>query len=536
MTRSGDSRRLPTTAKANLALLALLAGALVAHLWPEWTSDPDLSHGFLMPVACVLLVSIHRRGDGGGFLPAQASAALTLALGLLALGTLWGAGLMAVSLDWNSAIVDFALSSSLAFLGCAAVAAFSDRRSPWIPFAWGSLAAALLWPLSSPLPPGTYSRLTLDLQLWVSSGVMHTLGLLGVAARRQGNIIELATGTVGVEEACSGVRSLVSCVFAGLLFSATLVRRPWHRVLLVGLSAPLALAMNFLRSLALTLLVNAGVRIEGPVHNATGYAVLLVTAALLLALALYLEEPEAARGGPPAPAPGLRSPLPQRLLLAILALALATVGFFAANTAVPSKAAPPAPDLLSLMPSTAPGWDVRTTGDLYRFSGTLRTDHLAQRTYLGRDAQGPVQVTLYVAYWAPGEASVGLVGSHTPDACWPGAGWRAQPVDDPRVTLLLGGRRLPAGQHRLFMGGDYPQHVWFWQVYGGRPVDLGNTRSVRALLAIALRYGIRQGGEQAFVRVSANRPWDKLSAQPFLADFFRNLQPLGLYGRGDPLP
>ena len=51
----------------------------------------------------------------------------------------------------------------------------------------------------------------------------------------------MANSTVGVEEACSGVRSLISCVFAGLFFSATLVRQPWARALIVLLAAPLAL-------------------------------------------------------------------------------------------------------------------------------------------------------------------------------------------------------------------------------------------------------------------------------------------------------
>ncbi len=81
------------------------------------------------------------------------------------------------------------------------------------------------------------------------------------------------------------MRSLVSCVFAGLFFSGLLVRRPWSRVLLIGLAAPLALLMNFIRSLTLTLLANSGVNINGAWHDFTGYAVLGATAILLGALA-----------------------------------------------------------------------------------------------------------------------------------------------------------------------------------------------------------------------------------------------------------
>jgi len=211
VTGSEDSKRLPTAARANLAALAILAGALVVHLWPEWAHDPDLSHGFLAPAACVLLLWLSRRPDGGGALPSRMATLLAAGLGAAALATLWIAGLFAATLDWASPVVDFALASSFALLGCGAVAAFSDRNPPWIPFGWTSVAAFALWPLSSPLPPGTYTRLTLGLQLWVSASVIRTLDLLGIAAHREGNIIELSHGSVGIEEACSGVRSLVSC-------------------------------------------------------------------------------------------------------------------------------------------------------------------------------------------------------------------------------------------------------------------------------------------------------------------------------------
>ncbi len=533
MTGSRDSRGLPAAAKLNLALLGALAAALAWHLWPEWSKDPDLSHGFLMPAACLLLVYICRRSDGAGSLGGGAATLLAAAFGAAGLASLWVGGLLAASLDWASPVVDFALASSLALLGIAAAAAFSDRRDPRILFGWPSVAAALIWPLSAPMPPGTYTRLTLALQLWISAGVMRALDLLGIAAHREGNIIELARGTVGIEEACSGVRSLISCVFAGILFSAALVRRPWARVLLVALSAPLALTMNFARSLALTLLVNAGVRVEGVLHDAAGYAVLVLTAAMLAGLAIALDRPVPAGAGaaaPSAPSTGAgRAPASQIVLACALLLAASSVLLFAADTLAPARPRGPAPDLLALLPPEAPGWEVRTRTDLGLFAGTLRTESMAERTYLRSGSAGASQVTIYIAYWQPGQASVGLVGSHTPDACWPGAGWVPGDVADRSVVLEAGGRPLPAAQHRLFTSGAFAQQVWFWQLYGGRPIEVGNTHSVRTLIAIALRYGIRQSGEQYFIRVSSNRPWDEVAREPFFAEFFSRVRPLGLY-------
>ena len=167
-----------------------------------------------------------------------------------------------------------------------------------LPWNWTAGVAVGLWPLAAPIPSGMYTRLTLALQLWISTGVMDVLQVLGIAAHRQGNIIELATCRVGVEEACSGVRSLVSCVFVALFFSASIVRQPWARAVVIGVAGPLALAMNFIRALTLTLLANSGVTIAGFWHDATGYAVLLATAALLAGLALGLEG-RPAEAGPP---------------------------------------------------------------------------------------------------------------------------------------------------------------------------------------------------------------------------------------------
>jgi hypothetical protein len=205
------------------------------------------------------------------------------------------------------------------------------------------------------------------------------------------------------------------------------------------------------------------------------------------------------------------------------------LALFAYGTYRSPKRSVPVPDLLAMLPSSAAGWSVRTTPDLYRFAGTLRTEHLAQRSYLRSDARGFEQVTLYLAYWSPGQASVGAVGSHTPDACWPGAGWVARDVPERTVSLDLGPVRLPRAQTRYFTSNDYSQHVWFWQLYGGRIIDVGNTRSVPALIRIALRFGYRRGGEQAFIRVSSNRPWEEIAHEPFIADFFGRARQLGLY-------
>ena len=299
--------------------------------------------------------------------------------------------------------------------------------------------------------------------------------------------------------------------------------------------------MNFLRSLTLTLLANAGIDIAGAWHDTTGFAVLGVTAALLAGLALLLERANRRKTHPPAAAAAATAtpaerhtvsrPRASRLqlsLTAALVLAGALVTLFVLNTRPSIRRDQPVPDLFALLPASPPGWQVSST-NLYEFAGTLQTDHLAQRRYVKVDSTGaPIELTIYVAYWPAGQAPVSLVALHTPDACWPGSGWAAQPTANARADLVTAGRPLPSAEYRLFTSGDYPQHVWFWHLYDGRPIDYRDPYSAKALLHIALEYGFRHNGDQLFVRVSCNRPWAEIAREPVLADFFAHTRGLGL--------
>ena len=519
-------------------VLAVLGGFLVmlsVHLWPDWRHNPDLSHGLLMPV--VFLILLHESRSVGphrwlrpGILSGAGLATLLVA-GLLALGA---AGLYAAAIGWTHAVVNFMLMVSLALLLGAALMAFSSETARLVPFNWSACTAVALWLLCAPIPPGTYSRLTLGLQLRVTENVLHALHVLGIAAARHGNVIELARGAVGIEEACSGVRSLISCVFAGLFFSATLVRRPWARALIIGLSAPLALLMNFIRSLTLTLLAANGTNISGTWHDATGFAVLGATAVLLGGLALLLERGEK-KSAPNSPPSALDTPFSapgaQLKALAVgLALALALTVVFVLNTRPAERRDAPVPDLLAVLPSAPAGWIVETSTDLRRYRDVLQTDTLAQRTYthLATNGHPDTQIILYLAYWRPGQASVSQVASHTPDACWPGSGWESLATPQTREQPVVAGRPLATAEYRFFKNGDFPQYVWFWHLFDRQPIAYRDPYSAGELLRTAWHYGFRRDGAQLFVRVSSNRPWAEIVNEPLLAEFFAHTQSLGL--------
>jgi exosortase len=505
--------------------------ALSALLWGEWVHDEELAHGMFLPVLAFILVAESRRDPGPRFLaPGAGPLAACLLLVLLGLASLAVAVVYAAAMGWSHTIAEFMLCVALfLFLG-AAWLAFADKRVRLIPLNWAAAVAVLLWLFAGPPPPGTYARLALFLQGGVTAGVVAALHAAGIAAYRQGNVIELARTSVGVSEACSGVRSLVSCAVAGLFLSAVLVRRPLHRAVVIVLSPVIALAMNFLRSLLLTLLANGGVAIEGRWHDLTGSSIIVGTTLLVAALGFGLRRREApeARGGPVAgPAPSGRSAPQWAVASGILAAAFAAAVLAAAGS--PARGASrEEPDLAALLPDAPEGWTANSTPDLELYSGVLRTHALAERVYTSAGAPGAAHITLYLAYWRPGQASVSLVDAHTPDACWPGTGWEAVAVPSGRSVLEVGGRELPPAECRLFARQNVETRVWFWHLYGGRPLAFVDPYSAARLLGLAWKYGFAPPEDQLFVRVSSDRPWQEVASQPTLRQFFEKLRPLGL--------
>jgi exosortase len=512
--------------------LGVLALAYCAMLWPEWRQNPDLSHGFFSPLIFVLLVWESRRlGPLRWIQPGSAAGVIQVGLAVVAVVAFGFAGLFAASVGWSHSLVLFLLGVCLAALLLSGLAVLADARLRVLPCNWINLTAILLWVLVAPLPSGTYARLTLGLQESVTTGVMNVLQFFAVPARQHGNVIELARTTVGIADACSGVRSLISCVYAGFFFAAWQVRRPWRRFALIVIAPLLELGMNFLRSLTLTLLANRGVDIGGTWHDVTGFAILGLTAAILAGLAMWLETKDEA-AAPVTTPPAAASPRrPFAAFWAGTVLVLALAGFFLASFRSTQGKPEAVPALAEILPATAAGWEVQTPPDLFEFSGILQTTHLLQRSYLRADGdKGVTELTVYIAYWPPGQTSVSRVASHTPDACWPGAGWVAQPgMSLHRTVPPLDGLPLAPAEYRLFHNErNYPQHVWFWHVFDGRAIGYQDPYSIPALLRIALQYGFRRQGSQYFIRISSNRPWKELAGEPLLRQILTNLQPAGI--------
>ena len=142
-----------------------------------------------------------------------------------------------------------------------------------------------------PLPLLTIHEMNLKLKLLDTLWACGILNGFGIEVSQEGSLLNLPTGPMIVEDACSGLKSLISLVafsvFFGYMFETSWIRRC---VIFVA-SVPIALIVNLVRIVMLGLVGSLrGIdAIEGATHYFTGALVIAVAISLLFLLRLGLE-------------------------------------------------------------------------------------------------------------------------------------------------------------------------------------------------------------------------------------------------------
>ncbi len=215
------------------AVVVLVAGW---SFWPtlnaladKWFHDAGYSHGILVPLFSGYLLWIRRDKLTLGppaILPALGCLALTAVLRVIG-GTF--------VFDWFDAI---------AILPCLAAIVFMLGGRPLFLAAWPAVAFLFFM---VPLPYKLETTLGAPLQTLASRGSAFLLQTLGQPAVREGNTIMLNEVKLGIVEACSGLRMLLT-FFTFSTGMAILIRKPILEKICIVLSAvPIALITNILR-------------------------------------------------------------------------------------------------------------------------------------------------------------------------------------------------------------------------------------------------------------------------------------------------
>lgn len=266
------ARKLPLPqAGALLLSLGILYGAIVPPMIRDWATDENYSHGFLIPVISAYILWT-KRGELAAAARVGSGSALGLLLCLGALATFVVGRAGAEFFLQRSSLVLLLLGLALWFWGW-----------PVFRIALGPLAFLFFM---VPLPYLIYDAIAFPLKLFAAKVATESLFYLGVPVFREGNIIHLASQTLEVADACSGIRSLVSLVALGVVYAYFTEPVLWKRVAIVVSTIPIAIASNVFRVAGTGLLAHhvGAEAAEGFFHTFSGWLVFVVAFVLLFAV------------------------------------------------------------------------------------------------------------------------------------------------------------------------------------------------------------------------------------------------------------
>jgi exosortase len=309
---------------------------------------------------------------------------------------------------------------------------------PWLrhfafPTAFIFVAVPWVTPMESPIIQG--------LMRAVARVATETAMLLGIPAHLEGNLIRVSNGLVGVNEACSGIRSLQTSLMIGLLFGELKRLSISRRVALVAGAVVIALFANFLRAVFLVRVAATRNILEVTHwHDIAGYTIVALVFVGTMGLAYLLGKSETRSRNlevrRQTSEVGSRwSVVNGRIPASYLAAALCWLLFLEVGTAAWYRAHER--NLVTNIqwavqwPENAPNFRELKIDDEVRRQ--LRFDRgfaaswtwPAARSPEASHSSGPERITclLYFFRWNPGRNSVLLANLHRPDVCLPVTGW-----------------------------------------------------------------------------------------------------------------
>ena len=399
---------------------------------------------------------------------------------------------------------------------------------------------------SLPYPAWVIDSLTNPLKLWISEWAENLLYALGYPVARSGVVVALGPYRLLVEDACSGLHSLIFLSALGLLYiHLTGQRKTWQRLVLVTALLPIAVLANFVRVLILMLITyHFGDAVgQGYWHDTAGILLFITAFAGLYGLDSLLSLGGTGLKRPPHPLPPHQAWLPgspqpmvteqvipssqpdrkplwssgfwQHLVLSLpswkrsllLTLALTMTGAIS-TLMIPRHLmahTKPPPALETMIPQAFADWRHDELTDQLLVIPKLKTttdphDQVLARTYVNSQGQ---RVMLFVSY---GSNQIGHeFQEHRPEFCYRAAGFTLLETRDASLSLPaqdLQVRQLLTQQYDRF------EAITYWMTIGDQPTLPGVPRKF-----VQLRYGLsgeipdgmlvrvsslQSGGEDAF--------------------------------------
>jgi exosortase len=277
---------IPPATRVRVAIVALLLivvywapirGLLVAR----WLNDGNWSHGFLIPLFSLYFLYMRRDELPVGPVKPSYFGAIVVAMGLAMYFTF--AWVVPMGYPQGVSIVISIFGLTLLLGG------WRVMRVAWFPI--------LFLLLAIPLPHRTYVELSRPLREWssVAGATMMPMFMSGLHTQAQALVIDYLTpdgrtGQLNVEQACSGMRLLMSFFTIGLAMSYLGDRPIWQRWVMVVCCVPIAVFCNTIR-VTLTGLATVAGRADlaqGTPHQLLGIVMLALALGLFWLLGYVL--------------------------------------------------------------------------------------------------------------------------------------------------------------------------------------------------------------------------------------------------------
>lgn len=241
----------------------------------DWNNNPNFSHGFLVPFIAGYLVWYRKETLKELTIEPAGIGLLVLGIGL----SLFFVGTIGAELFVMRFSILVTLSGAILF--CLGKAWAKELSVPVL---------YLLFMI--PLPSIIWNRIAFPLQLMAASASAGSLSFIGIPVFREGNILHLATTSLEVVDACSGLRSLTTLLALGAAFafiSNLSICRKW--ILFLG-SIPIAVFVNIVRLTGTGMMaVYIGPEaVHGFLHDMSGMVVFVVAMLMLYFMNQLLEQ------------------------------------------------------------------------------------------------------------------------------------------------------------------------------------------------------------------------------------------------------
>jgi exosortase len=140
--------------------------------------------------------------------------------------------------------------------------------------------------LMIPIPSIIFNQIAFPLQLLASRFGEVAMGMANVPVLREGNVLILANTSLEVEQACSGIRSLVSLLTLAIVLGYFSDRRTWVRCVIAASAIPVAVITNGFRVAGTGIAAHSfgPEAAEGFFHEFSGWIVFVVAFGLMLAI------------------------------------------------------------------------------------------------------------------------------------------------------------------------------------------------------------------------------------------------------------